>query len=162
MEQSRASCVCLLLVTSFLLLSPGAALVGCGAAHGDGFRSSGTCWAMGGVNKDLKKNCQNFLRNTAPEMTNPYLLWDCLLPCCASPLVCSCCVFSVPDDSSPLIALVYSCLPVFPRVWEWNVKLVVWSNVSEIAWNAQNLLVRLTVLTSWIPGLSSLFLGNTG
>lgn len=52
LEQSYA-CVCLLLVTSFLLLSTGAALVGCGSAHRDGFRSSGTCCAVAGVSKDL-------------------------------------------------------------------------------------------------------------
>lgn len=50
LEQSRAGCMCLLLVTSFLLLSTGAALLG---SHGDGFRSSGTYCAMGGVGKDL-------------------------------------------------------------------------------------------------------------
>lgn len=45
-SNSRAGCMCLLLVTSFLLLSTG-------AAHRDGFRSSGTCCAMGEVSNDL-------------------------------------------------------------------------------------------------------------
>lgn len=28
-----------------------------------------------------------------PQIANFYLLWNCLLPCCESPLVCNCCVF---------------------------------------------------------------------
>lgn len=54
---------------------------------------SGAVVPVGPWEELAKTYCQNFLRNTAPQMTNPYLLWDCLLPCCASPLVCSCCVF---------------------------------------------------------------------